>query len=801
MQFDQRIFGALIATLIATLSGAAYAAPIVISSIYDLQNIQNDLTADYVLANDIDASATAQWTWEYGTGFKPIGIVSSTTPGAAFTGKLDGSGHTISNLHIEVGVGAHNVTGLEVGLFADLGSTAVVSNLNLNSIYVARSPDNWDPVSIVETGTLAGTNAGTIKNVSVSGTVSSGFGSLQDVGGLVGFNTGVISYSFSSASVQSSGSNFVQVGGLVAINNGQISQSASTGAVVSASLLCNGCWGGGLVGLNNSPGTISQSYSHGSISASEGSYGALVGGNASNISESYATGWVSVSSPDTNLGQPIPPTYPQHVGGLVGFNGGYFGSPLGTVTNSYWDTQTTGQPTSTAGVPLTTADFKSGTLPVGFDTTIWVTQPGTYPTLSANNVLPNFSPPSVSELALLSVDSYRGVPLGASDYTLVGSRTFADGLFIRAYATPDKSQVVFAIRGTDPSDWKNLIVDAAIALTTTSPLMNNYILEATTYLNEIVQAYPNAHISLTGHSLGGALAQMLGKASGGDTVVFDAPGASEIYQIVGGSLAQNLPLLGNSILNANYRHYGDQVSAFGNEPGKQLGIVLTVDTVGGPITSSEFLNGVNVISAHSIDTLASKLQPGSGTSISLGIDGPNFGGAILSSLLPSQYQNLNTVLQVVSAYEHYFGDPVASGQFFVFGDPGSPLFASLELPTLSGVAYYGGRYQSSSLWTDFGYLLGGTTFNFIGGANAFEFGAFDASGIPFVIAEPFFFDVTFLSDGEFSGQVLTIQAPEPSPLPLLGCGIIMLFILRRTKYAKTHRQSLPCTRDKLCGAR
>ena len=40
------------------------------------------------------------------------------------------------------------------------------------------------------------------------------------------------------------------------------------------------------------------------------------------------------------------------------------------MTDSYWDTQTSGQTTSAGGTGLTTAQLESG-LPAGFDSTVW----------------------------------------------------------------------------------------------------------------------------------------------------------------------------------------------------------------------------------------------------------------------------------------------------------------------------------------------------------------------------------------------------------------------------------------------
>ena len=65
--------------------------------------------------------------------------------------------------------------------------------------------------------------------------------------------------------------------------------------------------------------------------------GGLVGYNDGDVSNSYAIGSVTG---DTS------------VGGLIGLNN------LGTVTNSFWDTQTSGQPTSDGGTGKTTAEMQ-----------------------------------------------------------------------------------------------------------------------------------------------------------------------------------------------------------------------------------------------------------------------------------------------------------------------------------------------------------------------------------------------------------------------------------------------------------
>ena len=52
-----------------------------------------------------------------------------------------------------------------------------------------------------------------------------------------------------------------------------------------------------------------------------------------------------------------------------------------SVTNSYWDKQSSGYATSGGGTGLTTAQLQSGSLPFGFDPTVLRATPGLYPSL------------------------------------------------------------------------------------------------------------------------------------------------------------------------------------------------------------------------------------------------------------------------------------------------------------------------------------------------------------------------------------------------------------------------------------
>jgi hypothetical protein len=292
--------------------------------------MQEDISANYIVVNDIDASGTVNWN--NGQGFKSIGEF-----GNEFTGSFDGQNHTISNLSI-------NRLDDDVGLFGRIGAGGEVKNVGVINVNI-----NGGTYYV---GGLVGTNEGTVSNSYSTGNVTGN----NLVGGLVGENdNGTVSNSYSTGNV--TGNNMVS--GLVGRNSGTVSNSYSTGNVTGESDV------GGLAGRNY--GTVSNSYSTGNVTGESG-VGGLVGSNynGGTVSNSYSTGNV---------------TGADYVGGLVGDNYD------GTVSNSYWDTEATGQ-SSSAGLPdsngLTTSQMQgsSASSNMNFEfTSTWSTVTGDYPEL------------------------------------------------------------------------------------------------------------------------------------------------------------------------------------------------------------------------------------------------------------------------------------------------------------------------------------------------------------------------------------------------------------------------------------
>ena len=325
---------------------------------YDLDAIRDNSDASCLLMCNLDSNADgynelASETANQGRGWQPIGSQDK-----AFTGTFDGQGFEISDLFI-----GRLDTG-HVGLFGYVGEKGVINNIGVVNAYVVGE---WC------VGGLVGINLGTLSKSYSDGTVS---GSDQ-VGGLVGGNGGSLSDSYSMGIV----SGDRHVGGVVGACNGPVSNSHFTGSVsgesrvggliggMSGSTMSNSYFTGTVSGsdqvgglLGYSYGTVSKCYSSGSVTGD--SYtGGLIGFNRDMVSDSYSSAnvtgrWLAGGLVGQNRGS-VSKSYSTgavtgdvDIGGLVGRN------YEGTVSNSFWDTETSKQATSDGGTGKTTAEMQ-----------------------------------------------------------------------------------------------------------------------------------------------------------------------------------------------------------------------------------------------------------------------------------------------------------------------------------------------------------------------------------------------------------------------------------------------------------
>ncbi|MFA5060820.1 MAG: LamG-like jellyroll fold domain-containing protein [Candidatus Pacearchaeota archaeon] len=340
--------------------------PIEINSVEDLNETRNNLSASYILLRDLNFSDCDSYencdnmeAFTTGAGWLPI---------ATFTGTFDGQNHTISNLYT-------NRSGTDYqGLFGRINGGSV-SNLGVidcdvtgkadvgailgngyNNVSIANC---WSSGAITSTGGTAGGLVGSFYPSYISSITSSNSSCLvsstgQWVGGLIGYlRSGNVTNSYFIGNI--SGTSYL--GGLVGYANsnyasvyitncwssGNVSGSVETnGGFIghSINIMVDSCYAkgnssgtyyiGGFVGMSDGS-NISNSYSTGSVTRISGTStanGGFAGRNyVGRINKSYSTGSVHYEGTDD-------PT-----------DKGFVGLDQGIDTNSFWDTESSGQST------------------------------------------------------------------------------------------------------------------------------------------------------------------------------------------------------------------------------------------------------------------------------------------------------------------------------------------------------------------------------------------------------------------------------------------------------------------------
>jgi hypothetical protein len=120
--------------------------PYIIEDVKDLQNMSSNLSAHYVLGNDINASNTSSWNSK--AGFVPIGTTSKP-----FTGSFDGKNHTITGLFI------NRSSTSNVGLFGYVDTTDQVGNVGLVKCNVTGYSSVGGLVGYLSGGTVVNSHA------------------------------------------------------------------------------------------------------------------------------------------------------------------------------------------------------------------------------------------------------------------------------------------------------------------------------------------------------------------------------------------------------------------------------------------------------------------------------------------------------------------------------------------------------------------------------------------------------------------------------------------------------------------
>jgi len=345
---------------------------------------------------DWDGDGSADWDAEDQLGFSPIGNYSD-----AFAGNYNGNNKSIQNLFID-----RRPNYKYVGLFGKTDG-ASIKHIELNNVEIYGDDFiggliglglNTNVSNSFVSGQINGNEwvGGMIGQINYS-TVETCYSqniqvkALSPVGGFIGrIWSSSVSNCFCSGTITASGSD---VGGFIgnSTKNSSITNSYSTASVTGYSNT------GGFVGLNDVSATITKCYSVGDVHAGGWDAGGLVGRHSSSsiISQCFSlstvvgTHYVGGLVGNNINGSTIENPYAMgdvsgdvYIGGLVGINDGSeitncystgfvqtesdfgFGGLVGAgsnpddiVSNSFWDTETSGQMTSEGGTGKSTLEM------------------------------------------------------------------------------------------------------------------------------------------------------------------------------------------------------------------------------------------------------------------------------------------------------------------------------------------------------------------------------------------------------------------------------------------------------------
>jgi len=291
-------------------------SPYQITSCAQFLEINNSLTSNYILENDINCNGVT-WT--------PIG----TDPGIPFAGVLNGNNKKISNVNYNP-----ETDPSFSGLFGAVND-AQIKDLTLENITINTPASGNCTGGLIGGMDFTSSIGSSIVNVSIGGSISGG----SNTGMLVGFISGGNNFTITNSSATGSisgGSNTGMLVGFISISgSGNITNSSATGSV-SGSTNVGGLVGhfygtlnflnsftnvtltgisnlGGFIGRSESPLNINLSYSKGTINV-QGETSDYIGGFVGTVA-STSTIENSYSKNIINGGR-------NYLGGLVGYSSG-----------------------------------------------------------------------------------------------------------------------------------------------------------------------------------------------------------------------------------------------------------------------------------------------------------------------------------------------------------------------------------------------------------------------------------------------------------------------------------------------
>ncbi len=199
------------------------------------------------------------------------------------------------------------------------------------------------------------------------------------------------------------------------------------------------------------------------------------------------------------------------------------------------------------------------------------------------------------------------------------------------------------------------------------------IASAAQFVAKVKATFLKANITITGHSLGGGFAQIVGQAAGLSSTVFNAPGGNKFIPLA----ELNLPGVVGPIQSINYRVAGDQVSLAGTPIGQQVTLTdPNPDTWAFAVKHHKMTNSV-------ISDLHAKQVDREAPLSFVSLVGP------VAKATAALNQPLGFDPFLVKTISQLFGfDPSGASTFSFDLQAGSPNLGTITLPTPDGVSHY-----------------------------------------------------------------------------------------------------------------
>jgi hypothetical protein len=369
--------------------------------------------------------------------------------------------------------------------------------------------------------------------------------------------------------------------------------------------------------------------------------------------------------------------------------------------------------------------------------------------------------PTVEQLVRFA-DAAYGNATAVEGYSEIPVLAAPADFSVKAFRSSAGDRIVVAIAGTDePFDL--LGTDRSFLDSTPSPTLRDYVTYATDVVRALATSYPGVELTFTGHSLGGAIAQMLASARGVNATAFNAPGAAPLMAALQSTLS-TLPALkqpSGAPELVNYRLYGDLISTLGTPLGTTLTLIPPAPLSTGLIDDAplEYAKAM-----HLLSTVQERLDSHASTTTALG---PTAASAqrLLATTAP-QGGKMGFAPVGVNATDSYFIDPQGVDLYTLISDPGSPFFKSIKFPFLLNTdAVFRLEQLVNGEWTSLG-TFGEQETRDLGalGADQLRFFVLDRNTqrAPAKAVEPFVFGVKFATAGTLKGTLSAQSTTGPS---------------------------------------